>query len=339
MTALLDVRALVRVFEPRESGEVSTCRAVRAVDGVDLAVAEGESVGVCGESGSGKTTLVRLIAGLLRPTSGTIAFRSRAAGDHGEGAAVDLGRLSERAWRPLRREIQIVFQNADASLNPRRTVGASVADPLRMQRLATRRARPARVVDLLASVGLAADIARRLPSDLSAGQRQRAVLARALAPGPRLLLCDEPVSALDPSTQAEILGLLADLRVSRALSILLVAHDLAVLRNLTDRVAVLYRGRWVELARTDELFLRPRHPYTERLMSVIPRLDQVPSPSIGTVDATLDLASERGCRYRGACRFADAGCAEEAPRWREIGRDRLVACRRAEELVLSSPLA
>lgn len=338
MNALLDVRALVRHFDVRGAGKDRARRIVRAVDGVDLVVRERESVGLCGESGSGKTTLAHLMVGLIRPTSGAILFQSRCDNESlRTAAATDLAKASRREWRPLRREIQIVFQNAEASLNPRRTAGASAADPLLIQRMVSRRASRARVAELFASVSLDSDVARRFPADLSAGQRQRVVVARALACGPRFLICDEPVSALDASTQAEILGLLADLRAERGLAILLIAHDLAVLRNLTDRVAVMHSGRLVEQAPTDELFLRPRHPYTEQLLLAIPRLDRA-AVAIGAVDARRDLVDEGGCRYRGACRFADAGCDEEDPRPREVGLEHLVACRRADDITLSSPV-
>jgi oligopeptide/dipeptide ABC transporter ATP-binding protein len=340
MNALLDVRSLVRLFEARATSLSRVRRVVRAVDGVDLVVRERESVGVCGESGSGKTTLAYLIVGLLRPTSGALLFRSRSAADSlGTGGAIDLARMSRRAWRPVRREIQIVFQNPEASLNPRRTVEASMADPLLIQRLETRRSSRARVTELLALVGLDARVAGRFPSVLSAGQRQRVVIARALACGPRFLVCDEPVSALDASTQAEILGLLADLRAECSLTVLLIAHDLAVLRNMTDRVAVMHRGRLVEQAATDDLFLRPRHPYSEQLLLAIPRLGGVPTaPAVQPADLRTDLGDELGCRYRGACRFADEVCGREDPRPQDLGPDHLVVCRRADDFVLSSPV-
>ena len=342
MSAILDVRALERFFDVRESRFGRTRRVVRAVDGVDLAVRERESMGVCGESGCGKTTLAYLIVGLLVPTSGTIHFRSRPTGAAGGAERTsDLTAASRREWRGLRREIQIVFQNSEASLNPRRTVGASIADPLLIHRMASRRVSRVRVGELLSAVGLESNVARRFPSALSAGQRQRVGIARALAPGPRLLVCDEPVSSLDSSVQAEILGLLADLRVGRGLTILLIAHNLLVLRNMTDRIAVMQRGRFVEQATTDELFLRPRHPYTEKLLFSSPRMDEARgSAESGIAPSGVDSrqVNGEGCRYRVACRYAQAECEREDPRPREVTPDHVVACRRADELTLSSPL-
>lgn len=340
MDDVLDVRALERVFHVRESRFGRAERVVRAVDGLDFAVRERESMGLCGESGCGKTTLAYLIVGLLKPTSGSIQFRSLPPGADSEaGRTVDLAGASRHVWRPLRREIQIVFQSGEAALNPRRTVEASVADPLLIHHMATRRASRARVAELLQAVGLEPDVARRLPIALSAGQRQRVGIARALAPGPRFLVCDEPVSSLDAPVQAEILGLLADLRASRGLTMLLIAHNLLVLRNMTDRIAVMHRGRLVEQAPTDDLFQSPRHPYTERLLLSIPRSGSAPAESETRSSASgVSLAADAGCRYRPACRFARAECEREDPRPRELTPNHVAACRRADELTLSSPL-
>lgn len=340
MSPILDIQALRRSFDVRESRFGRSCRFVRAVDGVDLVVQEGESIGLCGESGSGKTTLAYLIVGLLRPTSGSILFGSRPPGTaRGDDRSIDLARAPRREWRTLRREIQIVFQNPDAALNPRRTVGASVADPLLIQRLASPRASRARVAELLKAVGLEPDIARRRPSALSAGQRQRVGMARALAPGPRLLVCDEPVSSLDSTVRAEILGLLANLREERGLTLFLIAHDLLALRNMTERIAVMHRGRLVEQASADDLFLQPRHPYTERLLYAIPGIAAPPmeaDPPRTESDGLL--AGDGGCRYRPACRYAQTECDGEDPPLRERTPGHAVACRRADDLSLSSPL-
>ncbi len=340
MNPILDVQALRRSFGIRESRFAAPRRFVHAVDGVDLAVREESSVGICGESGSGKTTLAYLIVGLLRPTSGAVLFRSHPRGAAREaGRSIDLARASRREWRTLRREIQIVFQNADAALNPRRTIGASIADPILIQQLASRRASRARVAELLAAVGLKPDVARRRPSALSAGQRQRVGIARALAPEPRLLVCDEPVSSLDSTVRADILALLASLRDERNLTLLLIAHDLLVLRNMTERVAVMHRGRLVEQAPTDDLFLRPRHPYTERLLLAIPRIGAAPAePEPSRSEGGRSLVGEGGCRYRAACRYAQSECDGEGPLPRELAPGHAVACRRADELTLSSPL-
>ncbi len=340
MNPILDVKALRRSFGDRESRFGRSRRLVRAVDGVDLVVREEGSTGICGESGSGKTTLAYLIVGLLRPTSGAILFRPRLPGTaRGAEPSIDLAQASRREWRALRGEIQIVFQNADAALNPRRTVGASVADPLLIQRLASPRASRARVAELLAAVGLDSGVTRRRPSALSAGQRQRVGIARALASEPRLLVCDEPVSSLDSTVRAEILGLLATLREERGLALLLIAHDLLVLRNMTERVAVMHRGRLVEQASTDDLFLRPLHPYTERLLLAIPGIGAAPAePEPSRPEGGGLLVGDAGCRYRPACRYARAECEGEDPPAREQAPGHAVACRRADELTLSSPL-
>jgi peptide/nickel transport system ATP-binding protein len=231
---------------------------VKAVDGVRLQVHKGEVVGLVGESGSGKTTLARMAVRLLEPTSGTIEFAGR-----------DITRLPERALRPVRRDLQMVFQDPVSSLNPRRTVGDSIADPLRVQGTGDREAlRTAR--ELMERVGLDAARHDRYPHEFSGGQRQRMGIARALSLRPKLLVCDEPVSALDVSTQAQILTLLRDLQEEYALTIVFVSHDLAVVRQVSDRVAVMRGGELVELAGVEELYAAPRHEYTRALLSAVP---------------------------------------------------------------------
>ncbi len=340
MIGLLDVRALERVFPVRQGTFAAPVREVRAVNGVDFGVAQGESMGICGESGCGKTTLAYMLVGLLVPTSGAILFRSRLLErEDGDSKIVDLAQAARREWRCLRREIQIVFQSPEASINPRRTIQAAVADPLLIHRLTSRRLARRRVAELLATVGLEPDIARRFPSALSAGQRQRVGIARALAVAPRLLVCDEPVSSLDSSVRAEILNLLVDLRAGRGLTYVLIAHDLSVLRSATDRIAVMYRGRFVEQAPVSALFSRPRHPYTERLLLSMPRLDAVfrdvlaPGPRGGG----NALTAGEGCGYRWDCGYAEPGCEEAEPRPRDVETGHVVACHRADSLVLRTP--
>ncbi|MFC4906581.1 dipeptide ABC transporter ATP-binding protein [Actinomadura gamaensis] len=259
---LLRVTDLRREFR---SGPPLRRRSVPAVDGVSLEIAPGEALGVVGESGSGKTTLARLIVRLLAPSSGRIEFAGR-----------DVTGLTARELRPLRRDLQMVFQDPLASLNPRRTVGDSIADPLRVlgEPGAERTAR-----DLMDRVGLDPDRYDAYPHEFSGGQRQRAGIARALAPGPRLLVCDEPVTSLDVSTQAQILALLAELRAERDLSLLFVSHDLAVVRQVSDRVAVMRAGRVVEIGDVDTVYTCPKAPYTRELLAAVPKLialDPVP---------------------------------------------------------------
>jgi len=263
VTPLVEVEQLVKEF-PLTRGTLLRRRVgtVRAVDGVSLAIAEGESLGVVGETGCGKSTLGRLLLQLIEPTSGTIRY----GGEDVTGAR-------GTRMQALRRERQMVFQDPSASLNPRRTVGAAIAEPFAIHGLLPdREARRARVRELMEQVGLDPDDLNRYPHEFSGGQRQRVGIARAVALGPRLLIADEPVSALDVSIQAQILALLRDLRRDLGLTLVLIAHDLAVVRHMCDRVAVMHDGRIAELAPVDELFAAPRDPYTRELRAAIPRL-------------------------------------------------------------------
>jgi ABC-type oligopeptide transport system ATPase subunit len=260
---LLEAERLVKAF-PLTQGGVVRRRAgvVRAVDDVSFAIAEGETLGIVGETGCGKSTLARLLLALLEPTSGTIRWRGENV-THARGARL----------RALRRERQIVFQDPAGSLNPRRTVGAIVAEPFAIHGLLPdRAARRRRVQELLEQVGLGAEHHDRYPYQFSGGQQQRVGIARAIALRPRLLVADEPVSALDVSIQAQVLNLLRDLRRELGLTLVLISHDLAVVRHMSDRVAVMRAGRIVELADTDELFAAPREAYTRELLAAIPRL-------------------------------------------------------------------
>ena len=274
-TPLAEVEQLVKhyprtrgVLVPRSAGDD-----VHAVDGVSLAVHEGESLGIVGETGSGKSTLARLLLNLLEPTSGTIRWRGEDV-THARGARL----------RALRRERQLVFQDPSGSLNPRRTIGAIVAEPFAIHGLLSDRAtRAARVQELLEQVGLEAAHANRYPHELSGGQRQRAGIARAIALGPTLLVADEPVSALDVSIQAQILMLLRELRRELGLTLVLIAHDLAVVRQMCDRVAVMHDGKLVELAPVDQLYDAPQDPYTRELLAAVPR---IPSPPLTRAPGT-----------------------------------------------------
>jgi ABC-type oligopeptide transport system ATPase subunit len=266
---LFEVRDLAVSFAARTDWLGRATRVVRAVDGVSFDVGRGETLALVGESGSGKTTLGRALLRLVEPCSGVLRYRPDALRE-----AFDLRSVSARALRELRRELQIVFQDPMTSLNPRMSVGEALAEPLRVHRLARGSELAARVEALLARVGLDGALAARFPHELSGGQRQRVGIARALALGPRFVVCDEAVAALDVSLQAQIVNLLEDLQAEYGLSYLFIAHDLSIVRHIADRVAVMQRGRIVEIAPVDEIFASPAHPYTRTLLASAPRLSR-----------------------------------------------------------------
>jgi peptide/nickel transport system ATP-binding protein len=325
MPPLLEVRDLAKHFPLRDGllGRLTgrPPRLLRAVDGVSFAVEAGETLGLVGESGCGKTTTARLTLRAIEPTAGRILFEGQ-----------DITALRPRDLLPFRRRAQIVFQDPYSSLNPRMTVERIVGEPLRVHRLATRAELGARVRGLLEMVGLQAEHAGRYPHELSGGQRQRVGIARALAVGPRLVVADEAVSALDVSVRAQILNLLVELRERLHLAYLFVSHDLGVVRFLSHRVAVMYLGRLVEVATTAELFKRPLHPYTQALLGAIPTIgdgtasmfDQPGRILEGELPSPLDLPP--GCRFASRCPRRFDRCRVEDPRLAEAEPGHAVAC-------------
>ena len=332
---LLEVKNLQKFFPITQGWRKRVTGAVRAVDDVSFTIAAGETLGLVGESGCGKTTASRCILRAIDPSQGQIIYHKR------DGQTVDLAALTGAELSPLRAEIQMVFQDPFGSLNPRMTLFDNVGEPLLVQGMRNRTERTDRVAELLRMVGLRAEFMHRFPHAFSGGQRQRIGIARALATNPRLVVADEPVSALDVSVQAQVLNLLLELQASLKLTFLFVAHDLSVVRHISDRVAVMYVGQLVELAPTDKLFARPRHPYTAALMRAVPVAD----PRIASADAILggEVPSPAnppsGCYFHPRCRFAQPRCRAEAPALREIAPGQLARCHFAEELALDQPSA
>jgi oligopeptide/dipeptide ABC transporter ATP-binding protein len=303
---------------------------VRAAEDVNFSISRGETLALVGESGCGKTTVARCILRALKPTAGAIRFSPA------DGEMVDLAPLSKRALRPLRRHIQLIFQDPYASLNPRMMVGDIVAEPLLVNGVPSAE-RNRRVLELLDLVGLPAAARTRFPHAFSGGQRQRIGIARALALNPRVVVADEPVSALDVSVQAQIINLLLDLQERLGLSTLFVAHDLGVVRHVSDRVAVMYVGRIVEVAPTEALYATPKHPYTQALLAAVPKADPaLRDTAAAPMGEVADPANPPpGCAFNPRCPFAVDRCRSERPVLREIVPGQLAACHRAEELSLA----
>ena len=303
---LVDVRGLRKDF-PIHSGLLRRVTGhVRAVDGVDFTIKRGETLGLVGESGSGKSTVARLVLRLIDPTAGQVDF---------DGS--DIAKLDARSLHTARRDMQIVFQDPYSSLNPRATVAASVGEPLTIYENMKGRARDERVVEMLERVGLSREALSRYPHQFSGGQRQRIAIARALALNPALLVCDEPLSSLDVSTQSQVINLLADLQDQLGLTYLFISHDLAVVRHISDRIAVMYLGRVVELGSAEEVYRRPLHPYTEALLSAIPVPDPVVQRQRTRIvlqgDVPSPLAPPSGCRFHPRCAYAMDVCREVDP--------------------------
>jgi oligopeptide/dipeptide ABC transporter ATP-binding protein len=298
---------------------------VQAVTEVALEIAEGETVGLVGESGCGKSTLGRTILRLAEPTAGTITF-----------AGEDITHRSQAELRPLRKQMQMIFQDPYASLDPRMTIGAAIAEPLVIHDFGDKAARTAKVQDLLAKVGLSGDAARKYPHEMSGGQRQRVGIARALAVAPRFIVCDEPISALDVSIQAQIVNLLQDLQEAASLTYLFISHDLKIVEHICDRVAVMYLGRIVELAEAPVLYAQPKHPYTTALLSAVPRITADPAHKRERVILEGDVPSAidppTGCAFHPRCPVVDKpkACFTEIPQLRVLGNGSRAACHVAE---------
>jgi len=328
-SALLEVKGLKKYFPIRRGFLQKTVGQVKAVDDVSFHVKRGETLSLVGESGCGKTTTSRCILRALTPTSGQILLS-----DNGE--VLDVAMVPKTRLRSLRRQMQMIFQDPFSSLNPRMTLLDIVGEPLLVHGVGNAQERTDRVVEMLRLVGLRPEYMRRYPHAFSGGQRQRIGIARALALNPRLVVADEPVSALDVSVDAQTLNLLLELQDRLGLTYLFVAHDLSVVKHISERVAVMYVGRIVETAPTEALFASPRHPYTEALLSAVPKPDpRLRSDRIVLQGEVADPANTpSGCHFHPRCRYAQAICREKAPALEEVSSNHFVSCHRARELTL-----
>ena len=330
---LLEINNLRKYFPIKQGLLRREVGNIRAVDDVSFHINEGETLGLVGESGCGKTTTARCILRAIEPTSGEVLFRSEG------GGTVDVTAAPRAQLRSLRQEMQMIFQDPFSSLNPRMTLMDIVGEPLIITGVA-KSEREDRVAELLSMVGLRPEFMRRFPHAFSGGQRQRIGIARALALNPRLIVADEPVSALDVSVQAQVLNLMMDLQSELGLTYLFVAHDLSVVKHISDRIAVMYVGKLVEMAPTDELFDSPKHPYTAALLSSVPE----PDPRVRRNRVVLqgEVANPAnpptGCYFNPRCEYATDICRSETPQLREITPNHYASCHRAEELGLAGAI-
>jgi len=327
---LLEVKNLKKYFPITRGVFRRVVGYVKAVDRVDLFIRQGETLGLVGESGCGKTTLGRSILRLIEPTDGEVWFKT------GKGKKLDITKLEDREIKSLRREMRMIFQDPYGSLNPRMTVMDIVGEPLIIHKVARGKEIEDRVRTLLKIVGLNPRYMRRYPHEFSGGQRQRIGIARALALNPRLVIADEPVSALDVSVQAQVINLLEDLQVQFNLTYLFIAHDLSVVYHISDRIAVMYVGKIMEVGQADEIYQGPRHPYTEALMSAVPVIDPDVKPEriLLQGDVPNPANAPSGCTFHPRCRYAKKICSQEEPPLEDIGDEHYVACHFADDFSL-----
>ena len=315
----------VRTYFPVKGALGQTVKEVKAVDGVSLALRQGETYGLVGESGCGKSTLGRTLIRLLEPTSGKITLFDQ-----------DITHLSKKEMLPFRRDVQIVFQDPYTSLNPRQRVGDMLMEVLAIHHIGDKNERMARALDIMAQVGLRPEHFYRYPHEFSGGQRQRIGIARALAVNPEFIVCDEPVSALDVSIQAQVINMFDDLQDRLGLTYLFIAHDLLVVRHISDRIAVMYLGKMVELASAEEIYNHPLHPYSKSLLSAVP----LPDPKAARANKRIVLSGDipsplnapSGCPFRTRCPYATEACAQSMPPFNEVEKGHFVACHRVKEL-------
>lgn len=316
---LLEIKDLKMYFENRKGLLGKKIEYVKAVDGVSFTIRQGETVGLVGESGCGKSTTGYSIMRLYRPTSGSIIYDG-----------VDIAGMSAKEVWPYRKKMQMIFQDPYASLNPRMTVSDIIGEPLDIYHLCEGKERQERIYELLNTVGLGKEHASRYPHEFSGGQRQRVGIARALAVNPEFVVCDEPISALDVSIQAQVVNMLEDLQASMGLTYLFIAHDLSMVRHISRKVGVMYLGSLVELAETEELYEHTLHPYTKALISAVPELDPAISKTkkaqMLTGDVPSPIDTPKGCKFASRCPYATEKCMEERPVFKDAGGGHFVAC-------------
>ena len=314
---LLEVQKVKKEFVTSKSLTGKPLKIVHAVDSVDLTIYEGETIGVVGESGCGKSTLGRCILQLIRPTAGNVLYRGE-----------DITKLNKEQMRQMRRKMQLIFQDPYASLNPRMTVLELIMAPLEAFGIGTMEERVQRVKEIMELVGMPENMMNRYPHEFSGGQRQRIVIARALVLNPEFVVCDEPVSALDVSVRAQVLNLIQELKKKKHLTYMFISHDLSVVKYISDRIAVMYLGRIVEIAEKNELYNNPQHPYTKALLSAIPipDVDNKMKREILTGDVPSPLNPPSGCYFHTRCKYATERCKTECPALHDVGNGHMIAC-------------